>query len=61
MMSLEDRRSELDALPESVLLRELTKKNPFGGYSIGSRRGQMTREQVTDTILRYEGYKLVSA
>lgn len=58
MMSLEDRRDELAAIPDEHLLRVLLKKNMFGGYSIGKRRGQMTREQVTETILRYEGYKL---
>jgi len=58
MMSLEDRRDEFAAMPDGELLRQLNKKNPFGGYSIGKKKGQMSREQVIETLLRYEGYKL---
>lgn len=56
MMSLEDRRDEFEAMPNTELLRLLLRANPFGGYSIGARRGQLSRNQAIDTLLRFEGY-----
>lgn len=60
MQSLEERRKELNNKVDAVLVRELLKLNPFGGYAIGNnkKRGQLTRQQAIDTLLRYEGYKL---
>jgi hypothetical protein len=57
MMSKEERRDEFDAMPDAYLLKLLRERNPFGGYSIGKKEGQLTREQVIQTLLRYEGYK----
>jgi hypothetical protein len=57
MMSKEERRDEFDAMPDQHLLNLLKEKNPFGGYSLGKKQGQLTREQVIRTLLRYEGYK----
>ena len=57
MMSFKDRRDELDAMPDYAILRELLRNNPFGGYSIGKKKGQLSRNGAILTILRYEGYK----
>jgi hypothetical protein len=57
-LPLAERRAELEAMSDAELLRVLYKNNPFGGYSIGARKGQMRREWAIDTILRYAGYKL---
>jgi hypothetical protein len=57
MMPVNERKDELDAMPDAALLHHLSKMNPFGGYSVGKKRGQLTRERLIQTILRYEGYK----
>ena len=57
MMSVEDRKDELDAMPDAALLKLLYHNNPFGGYSIGIGKGKLTRGQAIQTLLRYEGYK----
>lgn len=45
---------ELTRMSSAKLLAILHKYNPFGGYSIGYRKGQLTRNQAIATILRYE-------
>jgi len=53
-MSISDRKDEYDAMPDFALVRELLRVNPFGGYSIGKRKGQLSRQNAIDTLLRYE-------
>jgi hypothetical protein len=57
MMSKEERRDEFDAMFNAYLLKLLRERNPFSGYSIGKKPRKLTREQVIQTLLRYEGYK----
>ena len=57
MMPIEDKRAEFNAMPDAELLRLLLRANPCGGYSIGKRKGQLTRQAAINTLLRYEGYK----
>ena len=47
-------KEELEIKSDAELLKILRAHNPMGGYSIGSKRGQFTRQGVIDTILRYQ-------
>lgn len=56
MMPIAERRDEFDAMPDWYLLRLLANHNPLGSYSIGAKRGQLSRTSAIETLLRYEGY-----
>lgn len=52
-----ERRDALETLSDNELIRLLLRANPFGGYSIGERKGQQTRQEAINVLLRFEGYR----